>query len=559
MLSFAASFAVPGGTSRTTAVAASRIACAAQRIYGATPAGADAGIRFVDATDAWGADVPLRGMLAHAVATGDVNGDGWTDMFVGTFADRPVADYAVRGADGPSPDRLLLGGPGGFRDDPAFPGSRGRTSGAAFADLDGDGDLDLVVARNVRDWDRGRRPSEVLRNDGGGRFTPVATLDSPSGARSIGLLDVDGDGRTDLFVTEDRWSGGSSALLHNEGDFRFRDTTAEAGLPTDVVGMGVATADLTGDGAPDLFVAGSNRLFANDGHGRFREVRTSTFRWRTYGTEDDPAGVAASDVDHDGRIDLVVGQHYGSTIDLGKRVPVRLYLNTGDDGSGAPAFRDVTEAAGLVGLSTRAPHVEIADFDADGWPDILASAATDGTTPMVFRNLGVRDGAPRFVATASQRSQRYWPSGAVLDANHDGRLDLVLADFDARRPTLVLQNSSGAGHWLAVEAEPGTRVEVFDDGGDRALVAATVIDGATGFGAGSGPVAWFGMGPVAGPVEVRGTRADGRLFRLERVPVDRVVAVSCRSLLSAASPMRARAPVQTSGSRLRRLAPRTAP
>src|SRR5262245_25667224 len=76
---------------------------------------------FADETNAAGVLEPLLGMHAHSVATGDVNADGWTDLFVGTFADRPADDYRVRGASGPSPDRLLLGGRDGFRVDPLFP------------------------------------------------------------------------------------------------------------------------------------------------------------------------------------------------------------------------------------------------------------------------------------------------------------------------------------------------------------------------------------------------------------------------------------------------------
>jgi hypothetical protein len=528
---------VPAGAVTTGAPSVGS-GCTARRIYRAPSTGGGGAIRFVDATAPWGADVPLRGMLAHAVATGDMNGDGWTDVFVGTFADRPVSAYQVRGAEGPAPDRLLLGGPQGFRPDPSFPETRGRTSGAAFADLDGDGHLDLVIARNVRDDERGRAPSEILRNDGEGRLVPAVTLDQPSGARSIGLLDYDGDGRTDLFVTEDRWSGGSSVLLHNAGDFRFDDVTAAAGLPTDVIGMGVATADLTGDGAPDLFVAGSNRLFVNDGTARFREVRTSTFEWPTFGTEDDPAGVAVGDLNRDGRVDLVVGQHYGSTVDFGERVPVRLYLNEGAGGNGDPVFRDVTDDAGLTGLPTRAPHVEVADFDADGWPDVLASAAADPTTPVVFRNLGVQDGVPRFAADPPPGPVQYWPSGAVLDADHDGRLDVVLADFDAGHPTLVLRNETASAHWLAVEAPPGTRLEVYEaDGAGRGgLIGAQVVNGATGFGGGSPPVAWFGLGS-AREVEVRGLAVGGREFGIRAVRADRLVgAVRCAAAAGISPP-----------------------
>ena len=346
--------------------------CDARVVYRSPAVGSGGAVRFEDATSAWGLDGALTGMLAHASAAADVNGDGWTDLFVGTFADRPVSEYRVRGASGPSPDRLLLGGPDGFHVDDRFPPVLGRTSGAAFADLDGDGRQDLVIARNVRDTQRGQAPSEVLRNVGDGRFERAVELPRPRGARSIGLIDYDRDGRTDLFVTEDRWTEGASRLLRNEGGFRFTDVTTAAGLPDRLVGMGVATADLDGDGDADLFVAGSNRIFLAD-EGRFREGDSATFRWEVFGEEDDPAGVAAGDVNRDGRIDLVVGQHYGSTIDLGKRVPVRLYLNEGTTDGGSPRFRDVTDAAGLPGLPTKAPHVEIADLDADGWPDIVTS------------------------------------------------------------------------------------------------------------------------------------------------------------------------------------------
>ncbi len=327
-------------------------------------------------------------------------------------------------------------------------------------------------------------------------------------------------------MTEDRWTGGSSVLLHNTGDFRFEDVTESAGIPADVVGMGVGTADLSGDGAPDLFVGGSNRIFVNDGSGRFREGRSSTFRWRTFGTEDDPAGVAVGDLNRDGRVDLVVGEHYGSTVELGKRVPVRLYLNTGNDGAGAPIFRDVTDEAGLGGLPTKAPHVEIVDFDADGWPDILTSAAVDQRTPLVYRNLARPGEVPRFASDAPPGPVQYWPSGAVLDADHDGRPDVVLAEFDARRPSLVLRNVSDSGHWLGVEGRAGTRLAVYTatESGRKERVETTTIDGASGFGGGSAPVAWFGSAPPGWSTSGRAT-VDGRSFQLRDLDVDQLVSL----------------------------------
>ena len=314
-------------------------------------------ISFADVTGTTGLTQPLTGMMGHAVAWGDVNGDGWQDLFVGTFADRPVEEYQFRGATGPSSDRLLLGGPSGFTRDPSFPEMYGRTASAAFSDLDGDSDLDLVIGRNYRAKLRGDAPTVVLANDAG-EFTYASTLVTDLGARSIGVLDYDADGRLDLLVTEDRWSGGTSVLFHNDGGLQFSDATAAAGLPTNVHGLGVATADLTADGRPDLLVSGSlppkgqsqvrvARVFVNSGSGGFREVDGSVFTWPTYGPEDDAAGVAVGDLNRDGRPDVAIGQHYGSTLEHGTTAPVGIYLNQGVDANGAPVFADVTSAAGL--------------------------------------------------------------------------------------------------------------------------------------------------------------------------------------------------------------------
>ena len=82
---------------------------------------AAAPVDFTEETAARGLVEPLKGMYAHAAAFGDVNRDGWQDLFVGTFASYPDANYQVRGATGPSTDRLLLGGRRASRLTPASP------------------------------------------------------------------------------------------------------------------------------------------------------------------------------------------------------------------------------------------------------------------------------------------------------------------------------------------------------------------------------------------------------------------------------------------------------
>lgn len=457
-----------------------------------------------DVTEERGLVEPLVGMFGHAAATADVDGDGWLDLYVGTFADKDDERYQERGATGPAPDRLLLGGPDGFTEASGFEGGTGRSSGAAFADLDADGDLDLVVARNVKDDEDDGDDTVVLRNDDGD-WSEAAHPAPGLGGRGVGVLDYDGDGRLDLFVAEDRYTGGSSILLRNLGDFEFEEVTEEAGLPDDVHGFGVGAADLTGDGRPDLFVAGSNRLFVNR-DGAFAEVETSTFDTEAYSDEDDITGVAIGDVNRDARPDIVLGPHYNSTVDDGCGVPVRLYLHRGME-DGEPMFEDVTKAAGLPAFPTKAPHVELADFDNDGWPDLLASASVaGGERPAVLRHQGLdEEGVPSFAAPEGMGDDQYWVTGATGDFDRDGRSDVFVVEFEPSLPSLLLLNDNQANAgWLEVEVPGdasgvGAVVEVYRAGGagdPEALLLRREVVMSTGYAAGAPPVVHAGLGDV---------------------------------------------------------------
>ena len=494
----------------TTGATAAVVTGGAAGCWNAPATGTGGPVALADITAPAGLVDPLLGMRGHAAAWGEVDGDGHPDLLVGTFANGPADVYQVRGADGPAPDRLLLGSGAAFSLDEAFPAEAGiRTSGATFADLDADGDLDLTLSRNAPLNGDPSPPSAVFRNDAG-TLVQAAMFLPGAGARSIGVLDYDHDGLLDLFVVTDRFGDGDSALLHNDGAFSFTDTTTAAGLPGDLRGLGVSVVDLTADGWPDVFVAGMNRLFVADGAGGFREANGDVFVWESFGDEDDVAGVATADLNRDGLPDLVVGQHYNSTLQ-GARVPVRVYVHRGVE-DGLPRFEDVTEAAGMPGLATKAPHVEVVDFDADGWPDILTSAsAADGALPAVFRNVGPdEDGVPRLEAPPGLGNTQYWVTGGTADADRDGRLDVFVAEWDPGLPSLLLRNESTAGHWLSVElAGPGRGVgavaTVYEAGrvGEApAMLGTREVVASVGYGGGSLPAVYFGLGAVTA-VDVR--------------------------------------------------------
>ncbi len=498
------------------------------KCWSAAPQEGDPGILVADVTEAAGLVEPLLGMKGHAGAWGDVNGDLVPDLMVGTFATARGDVYLERGATGPAPDRLLLGDGEGFSVDQAFPGGIGRTSGAVMVDLDNDGDDDLVLSRNVVE-DQPGDATTVFEQTPDGWAAADSGIDPALGGRSIGVLDADGDGLLDLVIVVDRYRGGDSRIYRNTGGLRFQDMTEEWGLGNGVDGLGVATADVNGDRLTDVFIAGSNRFFIGTGHG-LEEVDAGIDPWETFGAEDDVAGAALADVNRDGRLDLVVGQHYNSTVSRGTLVPVRLYLNETEPG-GDPFFADVTEEAGLVGLPTKAPHVDIADLDNDGWPDILTTASADGgTRPAVFRHLGVTDGIPRFATPDGLGELQYWVTGPTADIDHDGRLDVLLVEWYPEKPSLLLRNTSASGGWLQVSydgspgAGIGTRVEVYEAGGlgdPERLLGAREIVVSFGYTSGVEPVAHFGLGEAA-TVDVRVIppyRADP--IDLEAVAADR--------------------------------------
>ncbi|MBI3858087.1 MAG: CRTAC1 family protein [Planctomycetes bacterium] len=499
-------------------------------------------IVFSDATETAGLAEPLAGLMGHGGAWGDFDGDGKIDLFVGGFCDRPNAEYAPSA--GPVSSRLFRNKGDGTFERVSQPGVEffARTSGAVFADLDNNGTLELYAANNAKaGGGKGEEPQKsaktrhsiLFRNDKG----RLADISVDSGAcpealltaRNIGVFDYDNDGLLDLLVLEDKFTRNpKSLLLHNKGGLKFEVANAAVGLPDDLFGLGVAVADLNGDGRPDFFVGHSNRLFLSQPDGKYREATElkSVFAWQPFNGEDWPCGAAFCDLNRDGKLDLVITAHC-------EKARIRLLLG-GDLKDGIPQFRDVTQEAGLAGIvPTKTPHVEFQDFDNDGWPDLYVSAAwveNGKVTPLIFRHGGLKDGIPQFQPNRPiQPPMVYFPAGPSGDYDNDGRLDLFLINWFSGRRSTLLHNESPKKRWLDVQVvgktmnRMGIGAQVRISAGGKLLGFQEI---STGYGYASGQRAYahFGLGDAA-RVDVEVKLPSGKKLLKEGVEADRLLTV----------------------------------
>jgi hypothetical protein len=291
---------------------------------------------------------------------------------------------------------------------------------------------------------------------------PVGSYFMPQIMGSGGaLLDFDNDGRFDLYLVQNGGPDGPrNRLYHQEADGTFRDVTKGSGLDVASHGMGVAVGDFDNDGWTDVYVSqyGGGRLFRNRGDGTFADVT------RSAGVEQPAWGTSCCfvDYDRDGWLDLVVvnyvdydpGRSCGPV--NGRRdychprafpgTALRLFHNRGRDAAGHwLGFEDVTRAAGVT-KPGRGLGVACADFNGDGWPDILVANDAQANYLWINRHDGTfaDEAVARGVALNGLGQAQSNMGVALGDVSGSGRLDVFITHLNEETHTLWQQTGPGA-------------------------------------------------------------------------------------------------------------------
>ncbi len=468
--------------------------------------------------------------LAGGAIAEDFNGDGWLDLLTSSMHTAQPLHFFVNLGNGRFAERTAEAGLAGL-----FGGLN-----LIQADYDGDGDVDVLVLRGGWMGRYGRHPNSLLRNNGNGTFTDV-TFEAGLGevhypTQTGAWADYDGDGDLDLYVGNENgktirfddspqpeWQA-PAQLFRNNGDGTFTDVAAQAGVENLRYAKGVVWGDYDGDRDPDIYVSNGgnpNRLYRNNGDGTFTDVA-------------EERGVALPissfatwfwDPNNDGALDLFVAAYGGPRFPvevvsvagryLGLSFPhdlPRLYIGDGQGG-----FQDRAVDWGIA-EATLPMGANFGDLDNDGFQDFYLGTGYpyyEGLVPnMMYRNRGGTGFAD--VTTAGGFGHLQKGHGVVFaDLDHDGDQD-VFGQMGGAYPgdafgNVLFENPGFGKHWIKVKlvgvrsnrSGVGARIraEVVEEGKPRSIYC------------------WVGSGGSFGASPLRKEIGLGRAQRIELLEV----------------------------------------
>jgi hypothetical protein len=503
-----------------------------------------AGVNFRQGNFRYGVSYDVRSMMGGGLCWLDYNNDGRLDLFtVNSYSDSDTTKWEQRGG---LPRSALFENVGGGRfvnvsarshADPAVQGN-----GCVAGDFNGDGYTDLLVTTNTYNlllWNN--RNSTFTDGTRAAGIDAFGTYGWHTGAA---VADVNGDGRPDVFVSgyadvnapsKDpagfplNYQAFRSLLYLNEGPdshghARFKDVALKAGIETKHVdhSLGTVFTDVNGDGRPDLYVANDldpNRLYVNEPGGplgfHFVEVGAEA------GIADPNAGmgVAAQDYSGDGRPDIFV---------------------TNSRGQGHAAFQATAGSTFSNVRSVFAPAVGLAT----GWGDTWVDLTNDGRLDLVLANgaipvtnLKKSAAGLQILANVKGRFANVSPTVgihqgplvngrgvAAADYDNDGRMDVAVNSIGGK--LILLHNTGPSRHWLEVSLAkfaPGALVTAVLPDGTRLVHQ---VQAGSSYLSSEDPRVHFGLGGATkvGALTIRWP--NGKVTRRRDIPADRIVTVA---------------------------------
>ncbi|MFH1723823.1 MAG: FG-GAP-like repeat-containing protein [Elusimicrobiota bacterium] len=331
--------------------------------------------------------VPGTGGISNSIAWADFDGDGDLDFAVGNQG----SDYVVTN-----------NGDGTFTPS-ALPGTAGLSRGVAWGDFDNDGDLDLAAAVGSNN------DEYIAVNDGGGNFSTFTLTGSGGDSYGVSWGDYDNDGDLDLAVGN--YGGQDEVLARNNGDGTFSTFTLTG---SGGQSGGVAWGDYDSDGDLDLAVAnlGSDYIAENNGDGTF-----STFTLTDLGGWS--FGIAWGDYDGDGDLDLGAA-------------------NNGDEYLGENQGGGAFAMSALAGTGGNSRGAAWGDYDNDG--DLDLAVGNTSSADYIARNEGGGSFTQITLGGTGSNSGLSWG-----DYDNDGDLDLGVAKGSGD-DELILRNDIAAVH-----------------------------------------------------------------------------------------------------------------
>ncbi len=376
-------------------------------------------------------------------AWADVDGDGWLDLLtVGGSTPSLLWHNEADGTFSLSPHAADLA--------PHL-----VTIAVSFADFDNDDDPDLYLLR--------KGANVLLRNDGAAGWTDVSVasgIDEPGEGTSSTWGDYDGDGWLDLYVVNGAID--ADILFHNEGDGHFTNRSIMLLGQDKYQAYGASFSDLDNDGDPDLYVVNDklvgNQLWRNDGPGCGHWCFTNVSAAWGVDMAADGMGLAVGDFDNDLDLDLSFSDNHRHNI----------LSNTLDQG--AVGFTDVSGAVGVI-FDAFGWGTIFFDYDSDGWLDLYVADAHLPPAPSsrLFRNIG---GTFVDVTASCNCTEGGWSHGvSYADYDQDGAVDFIVGNRGTRHDLYRNRNISGH-HWLTVELHGAGPVN-HDAVGSRVWVTTT--------------------------------------------------------------------------------------